>query len=99
MPNDQFHCLCPDGMKSEANECKCPDGSTPDALDRCPQHNESCEQGSFACSNGLCIPELWKCDGDDDCGGEQARTSRMKELSSLFKRELAGKGREYAVQI
>uniref|UniRef100_A0AAV2KZF8 Uncharacterized protein n=1 Tax=Knipowitschia caucasica TaxID=637954 RepID=A0AAV2KZF8_KNICA len=31
-------------------------------------HVESeCETGQFQCSNGRCIPTLWRCDDDDDC--------------------------------
>lgn len=26
-----------------------------------------CEESQFPCSNGRCIPLLWKCDGDEDC--------------------------------
>ena len=28
---------------------------------------DSCD-GRFFCSNGLCVPEDWICDGDNDCG-------------------------------
>ena len=28
-----------------------------------------CDSGSqFSCDNHLCVPKLWHCDGDDDCG-------------------------------
>ena len=27
-----------------------------------------CQDGYFQCDNGFCIPELWKCDLDNDCG-------------------------------
>ncbi len=28
-----------------------------------------CDAGSqFSCDNRLCVPKLWHCDGDDDCG-------------------------------
>ncbi|XP_015790438.1 uncharacterized protein LOC107367263 isoform X1 [Tetranychus urticae] len=29
---------------------------------------EACPLGSYACSNGRCINEAWRCDGQDDCG-------------------------------
>ena len=68
----KFRCLCPDGMKSspgENNRCVCPDGkSEPNANGTCAQSGGSCNPEQFTCSNGLCVPMLWKCDGDDDCG-------------------------------
>ena len=30
----------------------------------------------FTCTNGRCIPKLWKCDWDDDCGD---RSDEMPE--------------------
>ena len=30
--------------------------------------NKTCDPSKFACDNGKCIPEAWKCDYDDDCG-------------------------------
>ncbi|XP_074599235.1 sushi, von Willebrand factor type A, EGF and pentraxin domain-containing protein uif isoform X2 [Brevipalpus obovatus] len=29
---------------------------------------EACPSGNYHCSNGRCINEAWKCDGQDDCG-------------------------------
>lgn len=31
---------------------------------------EACPLGSYHCSNGKCINEAWKCDGQDDCGDQ-----------------------------
>ena len=30
--------------------------------------NVTCEERHFACGNGRCIPNAWKCDGENDCG-------------------------------
>ncbi|XP_063959865.1 low-density lipoprotein receptor-related protein 2-like [Lytechinus pictus] len=32
-----------------------------------------CQDGFFTCSNGGCVPEYWRCDGDNDCfdGGDE----------------------------
>ena len=27
-----------------------------------------CGEDQFVCANLTCIPENWRCDGDDDCG-------------------------------
>lgn len=28
----------------------------------------TCDAGAFPCQNGVCIPERWVCDRDNDCG-------------------------------
>ncbi len=31
--------------------------------------NKTCDPNNeFTCANGRCIPKLWRCDFDDDCG-------------------------------
>ena len=32
-----------------------------------PDTSSTCPSGWFSCDNGECIPEHWRCDGDDDC--------------------------------
>lgn len=48
--------------------CKCPNGLIPEGNGTCAQNHGSCTANQFTCSNKLCVPNLWKCDGDDDCG-------------------------------
>ncbi|XP_071524036.1 sortilin-related receptor-like isoform X2 [Panulirus ornatus] len=69
-PNNQFVCLCPDGMKqvSETEECLCPDGSPIQEDGTCRSVNSTCPQNFFLCGNGKCIPHQWLCDTDNDCG-------------------------------
>jgi len=31
-----------------------------------------CEPNEYQCDNGKCIVKIWKCDGDDDCGGDRS---------------------------
>ena len=33
----------------------------------CPDHN-TCPESKFNCSNGRCVPYVWRCDDEDDCG-------------------------------
>ena len=30
-------------------------------------YSSACEEEEFQCSSGLCIPKVYKCDGDNDC--------------------------------
>ncbi|KAF7489353.1 hypothetical protein SSS_07649 [Sarcoptes scabiei] len=55
-PNQTFECRCSTGFKL-ANENR-----------MCVPENISCDETKFSCTNGKCIPRLWACDGDDDCG-------------------------------
>ncbi|TRY76952.1 hypothetical protein TCAL_09210 [Tigriopus californicus] len=67
-----YQCLCPDGMKAEEDGdkkvCKCPDGSLPLDDGTCKSNNGQCSENQFMCASQVCIPILWSCDGDDDCG-------------------------------
>ncbi|XP_020710796.1 sortilin-related receptor isoform X2 [Athalia rosae] len=68
-PNNEFVCLCPDRMEmSSSQTCVCPGGIVPYANSTCPRIANTCSANQFSCSNNVCIPELWKCDGDNDCG-------------------------------
>lgn len=67
-PHRSYSCLCPDGMVMTDGKCMCPGGVTPFANFTCPQVGRICFANQFSCSNGLCIPEFWKCDGVDNCG-------------------------------
>lgn len=67
-PNDNFVCLCPDDMIMQDGKCLCPGNVKPYANSTCPRVANSCAPNHFACDSGVCIPEFWKCDGDNDCG-------------------------------
>lgn len=67
-PNKSHVCLCPDGMEMTDGKCLCPNGRKPFANSTCPTIAKTCSANQFACNNGVCIPEFWKCDGDNDCG-------------------------------
>ncbi|KAJ7427762.1 Low-density lipoprotein receptor-related protein 8 [Willisornis vidua] len=38
-----------------------------------------CEESQFVCSNGRCIPQLWKCDGDEDCSDGSDESACVKK--------------------
>uniref|UniRef100_A0A663NC78 Very low density lipoprotein receptor n=1 Tax=Athene cunicularia TaxID=194338 RepID=A0A663NC78_ATHCN len=38
-----------------------------------------CEESQFPCSNGRCIPLLWKCDGDEDCSDGSDESTCVKK--------------------
>ncbi|XP_072048711.1 LOW QUALITY PROTEIN: sortilin-related receptor-like [Amphiura filiformis] len=66
-------CLCPDGMARQiidggGERCLCGAG---EKLVNGTCHRTTgttCATGQFQCSNDNCIPELWQCDHDNDCG-------------------------------
>lgn len=65
-PQKSFSCLCPDGMTMSSNgECLCPGLLQPQGNKTCPQLSNTCAPGFFTCSNKLCIPNIYRCDGDD----------------------------------
>ncbi|ERL95566.1 sortilin-related receptor [Dendroctonus ponderosae] len=62
-------CLCPDGMiTTKDGTCLCPGSAAPLANGTCTTVGNSCSPDHFACTNRLCIPKGWNCDGEDDCG-------------------------------
>lgn len=66
-PNKQSSCLCPDGMTMSpiSGECLCPGLMLPQNNKTCPQLSNTCAPGFFTCHNKLCIPNIYRCDGDD----------------------------------
>lgn len=63
-PQNTTTCLCPDGMVMVNGECLCP-GSMQPGNKTCPQQSNTCATGFFTCANKLCIPNIYRCDGDD----------------------------------
>ncbi|XP_042893587.1 sortilin-related receptor-like isoform X2 [Penaeus japonicus] len=73
LPNNQFACLCPQGMKINRTglieTCSCPDGSPISSNGTCKvKENNTCPHNFFTCNSGRCIPKQWVCDSDNDCG-------------------------------
>ncbi|XP_046384462.1 sortilin-related receptor-like isoform X2 [Ischnura elegans] len=68
MPRGGHRCLCPDSMvEGPDGGCLCPGGEKPYENGTCPA-SHACDHAYFKCANGLCVPRLWMCDGDNDCG-------------------------------
>ncbi|XP_062904698.1 low-density lipoprotein receptor-related protein 1-like isoform X1 [Mobula hypostoma] len=53
-------CACADGQYLDEDNVTC-------KLKSGPPNHQQCHFGEFACRNGRCIQERWKCDGDNDC--------------------------------
>ncbi|XP_023026610.2 sortilin-related receptor [Leptinotarsa decemlineata] len=68
LPKNNFACLCPDGLTMKDGKCMCPGNITPYANLTCQASENTCSSEHFTCSNNVCIPKGWKCDGEDDCG-------------------------------
>ncbi|XP_063978327.1 sortilin-related receptor-like [Diachasmimorpha longicaudata] len=81
-PHDNFVCLCPDGMEMVGGKCMCPGGITPYDNSTCPKVASTCASNQFACRNGVCIPEFWKCDDDNDCGDNSDEASCKRATCS-----------------
>ncbi|XP_011882721.1 PREDICTED: sortilin-related receptor-like [Vollenhovia emeryi] len=85
-PRNSHVCLCPDGMVMTDGKCLCPSGIKPYANSTCPRVASTCSANQFACLNNVCIPEFWKCDGDNDCGdnSDEANCNRATCVPNNF---------------
>ncbi|XP_068759347.1 uncharacterized protein [Montipora capricornis] len=66
-----FNCTCKTGFTGDGRSCSAP--ITP------PQTHCSCNQ--FPCRNGRCIPQVWFCDGDNDCGDKSDEPSNCSNCT------------------
>lgn len=55
-------------LSSNGFDCLCPDDQKPFSNNSCAQSANTCASGFFSCSNKLCVPMTYRCDGEDDCG-------------------------------
>jgi len=46
--------------------------------------SRTCDAGKFQCQNGVCIPHLWVCDYDNDCGDMSDEPSNCSTLPLLY---------------
>ncbi|OQV25845.1 Sortilin-related receptor [Hypsibius exemplaris] len=75
MPANETACLCPEGFITNGTRCLCPDRTLPSTHQdgRCPAFESNCTKAQFSCgaigrTQSMCIPKVWRCDGENDCG-------------------------------
>jgi hypothetical protein len=56
----------------------CPGGE--DEVD-CPP--KVCPKNQFKCNNDKCIPSVWVCDGDNDCGDNTGKVEFARAIIAL----------------
>lgn len=81
-PNGTVECRCNTGYRL-ANEQR-----------MCIPESVVCEDAKYTCANGKCIPRLWACDGDDDCGDNTDEDAMFCSLHTCSPNEFrCGNGR------
>ena len=46
--------------------------------------NWKCPMGNWKCANGICVPSLYVCDGEDNCGdGSDERNCRKLVIMTV----------------
>jgi hypothetical protein len=63
--------------KGVVGQCKKPDASKRDA-------SVACKADEFTCGDGQCIPDLWDCDGINDCDNKFDEENASCKLSLLI---------------
>jgi hypothetical protein len=66
--------FCISADKKCNHHVDCPNGE--DEVN-CPP--KVCPKNQFKCSNDKCIPSVWVCDGDNDCGDNTGQFSLTRE--------------------
>ena len=46
-------------------------------------NSRNCSSTEFKCPNGICIPAIYKCDGENDCGDSSDETNCTGKQISL----------------
>ena len=64
------------------------DGPDLESSEAPPVVSLSCESSQMECSNGLCVPLGWLCDGEDDCGDKSDERNCSSEMTTCHRSDL-----------
>ncbi|XP_021351873.1 prolow-density lipoprotein receptor-related protein 1-like isoform X3 [Mizuhopecten yessoensis] len=86
---DKFHCLagfrkCPDDDVC-VEESKFCNGilDCPSKIDEQNCTYSQCEANQFQCSNKRCVPYVWRCDSDNDCGDGSDEPADCRNMTCM----------------
>ncbi|XP_060065626.1 low-density lipoprotein receptor-related protein 1-like [Ylistrum balloti] len=86
---DEFHCLA--GYRKCPNDDICIEQKKfCNLVEDCPskldEHNctySSCEANQFQCANKRCVPYVWRCDTDNDCGDGSDEPADCRNMTCM----------------
>lgn len=71
-------------IKNSGSRCSCPIGLQLASNERICEDPPSCKPDQFTCASGMCIPELWRCDGIPECEDHSDELNCSRCLPTQF---------------